>query len=84
MSDYREVIIETYVGLKTHASQGIRARPVAGQGFDTSMNVECSTKMRKSHPVGTRFRLMAKLTSRDGGAPFLYSSFRQPYEVVGD
>nr|WP_319515526.1 hypothetical protein [uncultured Cohaesibacter sp.] len=46
------------------------------------MDVECSRFMRMNHPVGTRFRIYAKETSREGGKPFLYSHFNWPYEVV--
>lgn len=82
MSEYREVIIETYLNTEGGSSKKIRARPIAGQGLDTNMNVECSSKMRKNYPVGTRFRLKAKLTEREGGNPFLYAHFNSPYEVL--
>jgi hypothetical protein len=46
------------------------------------MVVECSKHMRYAHPVGTRFRVYAKETSREGSPPFLYTHFSWPYEVV--
>ena len=82
MSHYQDVIVETYLGRKTSSSGGVRARPVEGQGFDISMNVECSSKMRKSQPVGTKFLIKAKVTNKEGGPDFLYSHFNSSYTVL--
>jgi len=84
MSDYRKVIIETYWGETTHASGGLRARPLPGQGHDASMNVECSTKMRNAHPVGTKFLVSARLKNKEGGPNFLYVHYNHDYQVVSD
>ena len=46
------------------------------------MVVECSKVMRSEFPVGTRFLVYAKETSREGGVPFLYTYHDWPYEVV--
>ena len=40
--------------------------------------------MRMNHPVGTKFRIYAEETAREGGKPFLYSQFNWPYEAVED
>jgi hypothetical protein len=82
VSNYRTVVIETYSGRGTTSSEGVRARPLAGQKLDTSMNVECSSKMRKGYPVGTKFLIQAKVTCKEGGTPFLYSHYNQPYKVI--
>lgn len=84
MTHYREVVIETYLGVTTHASGGLRARPVQGQGFPLAMHTECSTKMRHSHPVGTRFLIQARVKSKEGGEPFLYCHYSHPYKVLSD
>ena len=84
MSQYREIIIETYENTKSGASKNIRARPIEGQGLDTNMNVECSSKMRKSYPVGTKFSLEAKITEREGGKPFLYAHYNASYKLIKD
>jgi hypothetical protein len=34
------------------------------------------------HPVGTKFRIYAKETDREGSPPFLYTHFSWPYEVL--
>lgn len=84
MSHYKQILIETYVNTSGGSSHSIRARPVKGQKIDVSLNVECSSKMRKSNPVGTKFLIEAKMTSREGGNPFLYAHYNSPYEVVSE
>lgn len=84
MSDYRSVVIETYKAVGEPSGKKIRARPLAGQGLPTDMHVECSSSMRKSHPVGTKFLIKAKVTNREDGPPFLYTSWRWRYEVLSD
>ena len=84
MSQYREVIIETYNPYGEPSSEKVRARPLPGQGLSPNMKVECSSKMREGHPAGTKFKIRAKITDRDGGTNFLYSHYNWPYEVVSD
>jgi len=67
-------MVYDYYIVKTHIAQGggsnasIRVSPLPGQGVSPSMKVECSRSMRKSHPVGTLFKIQAKLTSRELGS----------------
>ena len=80
---YLDVIVESYVLASTSGKHGkVHIRPVAGQSFDTSLSVECSKSLTTNYSVGTRFRLRAKLTDREGGGQFLYSSWRWPVEVI--
>ena len=82
MSDYREIVIETYHNRGEPSRRGIRARPLPGQGLPVDLKVECSSSMRERHAVGTRFIVGCKLTDREGGAPFLYTHHQWPYRVV--
>ncbi|WP_340161313.1 hypothetical protein [uncultured Hoeflea sp.] len=79
---YQQVVVETYKAKKHGKSSLIHVRPIKGQPFPPTMDVECSRSMRKNHPIGTKFRIYAKETDREGGKPFLYSHFNWPYEVV--
>lgn len=79
---YSSFVVETYQAIGEQSSKSLRARPLPGQGVDTDMKVECSSKMRDSQPAGTLFHIHAKITDREGGPDFLYTSFRWPYEVV--
>ena len=80
---YLDVIVESYIPRDTSGKRGaVHIRPIAGQPFDTSLAVECSKSLSTDYPVGTRFKLLAKLTDREGGGEFLYSSWRWRVEVI--
>lgn len=81
MGHYREIVIQTYRNPGEPSSEPVRARPAAGQGLPTSLNVECSSKMRRNFPPDTLIIIRAKLTDREG-APFVYSHYDWPYRVV--
>ena len=59
-------------------------RPIPGQVFSPTLFVECSKRLMdpRRYPVGTKFKLQAKLTDREGGAPFLYAYHGDPDVVV--
>ena len=80
--DYRDVVIEICVGAIGKTRERRRARPIAGQGLDPEMYVECSKAMREQHEVGTLLLVKAKVTSRWGGKCFLYTHHSWPYRVV--
>lgn len=82
MSHYRMVAIETLVNPGEPSVDRMRARPLPGQGFGTSMRVECSSKMRNSHPPGTVFVVKAQVIDKEGGTPFLYTHFNWPWHVL--
>ena len=81
-SPYVNVVVETYYD--TDPSRSIRVRPIPGQVFPPTINVECSRAMRMQHPVGTRFRIRAKLTDKEGGRPFLYTRYSWRFDLVRD
>jgi hypothetical protein len=55
---------------------------LAGQEFPIGIHVECSKKLSTDYPLGTRFRIRARLTDREGGGQFLYSYFGWDFEVL--
>jgi hypothetical protein len=60
-------------------------RPLLGQSpYEPWMRVECSKVLmdEKVHKVGSKFLIKAKITSREGGTPFIYSSYAWPYSVI--
>ena len=82
-NDAHWIVVETYYQPpKSGYKGGIRCRPVPGEMFPPEMNVECSRKEREKHPRGTRLRMRVRLTSREGGTPFLMAESRSAYEVV--
>jgi hypothetical protein len=82
MGHYRFVAIESFRNPGEPSSASIRARPLPGQGFDSGIRVECSSKMRNNYPIGTVFIVQAQLIEKQGGTPFLYTHFNWPYSVV--
>ena len=80
---YRWIEVESFIPDDTWGRHGlVHIRPVAGQGLSTDLFVECSKKLSRNYAVGTRFRIRAKLTDKEGGGEFLYSHFGWDYEVV--
>ena len=81
---YQLVEVESYLPAETGGLHGkVHSRPCEGQGLPRNMHVECSKSLSKNYPVGTRFRIQAKLTDREDGGEFLYSYFGWSYEVLG-
>ena len=78
---YREVAVESAPDPR---SGKLRIKPVPGQAYATSMRVQCSRALADPalYPAGTRFLIRAKLTDRDGGAPFLYAWHGDPVRVL--
>ena len=46
------------------------------------MHVRFPRAIWHAYPVGTRFRVYAKLTDKDGGTPFLHTNHAWDYEVL--
>ncbi|TNC81291.1 MAG: hypothetical protein C9356_09295 [Oleiphilus sp.] len=80
---YEMVLVESFVPANPSGKHGkVHIRPVAGGKYSPDLAVECSKELSRDYPVGTKFKLQAKLTDREGGGEYLYSYFRWPYEVV--
>ena len=80
---YQWVEVESYVPDRRSGLHGrVHIRPVSGGPFSSDLHVECSKKMSRDYPVGTRFRIWAKLTDREGGGQFLYTYWGWKFDVV--
>ena len=75
---YEWIEVESFIPGKTGAAH---IRPAPGGPYPTHLRVECSKALSRNYPVGTRFRIRAKLTDMQG-TPFLYSSWQWRYEVL--
>ena len=82
--DYAYYVIETYRAAGEPSANAIRARPLPGQSLSADLKVECPVKMREGHKVGTKYKIRAKITDREGGTPFLYTSYHWGYTVLND
>ncbi len=84
---YRDVIVESFMPLSTSGRHGdVHIRPIPGQVFSPDLFVECSKRLSDTtrHPLGTKFKIRAKLACKLGGTDFLYSYFGWKYDVVTD
>jgi hypothetical protein len=85
LEGYEWVEVESFIADRTSGLHGgVHVRPAPGGPYSTDLRVECSKSLSDTdrYPVGTRFRIWAKLTDREGGGQFLYSSYRWKYDVV--
>jgi hypothetical protein len=80
---YEWIVVESYKPTRTSGLHGpIHVRPVAGQGYSTDLQVECSRSLVRDFPLGTRFRLRVKLTDRESGGEYLYSYWGWAFDVL--
>lgn len=80
---YQMIEVESYRPKSTIGLHGkVHIRPCAGQGYPENMHVECSKALSRDYPVGSRFRIKAKLTDREGGGEFLYSYHGWKFELL--
>jgi len=82
MTNYKLVVIESFVNPGEPSNLAIRCRPLPGQGLNTKMRVECSSRMRQNYPVGTCFLVKAKIVEMQGGATFLYTHYNWSYKLM--
>jgi hypothetical protein len=80
-SGYAYIIVESF-NPRVKSTTPTHIRPISGQGiYSTEMMVECSRKLLK-YPLGTRFKIRAKITDREGGRDFIYTNYTWPFEVI--
>ena len=79
---YYTIVVETHriSGSGLHGS--IHVRPAKGEQFPQTMHVRFPRAIRSAYPIGTRFRVYAKLTDKEGGNPFLQTNRAWNYEVL--
>ncbi|WP_214650440.1 hypothetical protein, partial [Vibrio anguillarum] len=95
---YYELWFESFtLSSSSGHSSSVQLRLIKGQSMPNEIEVECEARNRKpyelltecskklfnDYPVGTKFKLKAKLTDREGEGMFLYSYYRwQPLEII--
>jgi hypothetical protein len=79
---YYTIIVETYRISGSGLHDYIHVRPAAGEQFPQTLHVRSPKVMRQNYSVGTRFRIYAKLTDKEGGRPFLHTHHDWDYEVL--
>ncbi|RJT53616.1 hypothetical protein [Rahnella variigena] len=80
---YRPLKVESYEIQSSSGKRGkIHIRPLPGQWAKVSLQVECSKKLSNDYPVGSKFEILAKLTDREEGGEYIYSSFRWKFKLL--
>ena len=80
--EYRPLLVESFDGTRPGHRYPVEVRPLPGQGFSTDLLVECPMSMRTDHPIGTVFRICAKLKDTPFDTKHLYTYKYWPYDVV--
>ena len=65
-------------------TQAVKAASKTGSRAKLFPKHECSSSMRKSHPVGTKFLILAKVINKEGGTDFLYCHYNSEYRVLSN
>lgn len=82
--EYQNIIVESFVCSAQSGRHGtVHIRALLGQGIPQDLMVESPKSMRRAYPVGTKFKILAKLKRRDE-TPFLYTSWQWAFEIVSD
>ncbi|OMP32273.1 hypothetical protein [Mangrovimonas sp. DI 80] len=81
---YAEIIVESFIPKNLSGLHGkVHIKPIAGQEpFKPDIHVACSKSLSEDYPVGAKFKIKAKITSKEGGKPFVYSHYSWPYNVL--
>lgn len=82
---YRKLIVESYYPASTSGRKGkVHIRPLPGQWADPSLSVECSKELSdlSKYQIGSQFEICAKLTDREKGGEYIYSSFRWEHKFI--
>jgi hypothetical protein len=79
---YIRIVVETYRESGSGLHGDIHVRPIAGQGIPQSLRVRFPKSLRRAYPIGTRFRVYAKVTDREGGGEFVHTNHAWDVEVL--
>lgn len=80
---YILIVVETYLESGGGLHGDIHVRPIAGQRLPPNLRVRFPKSLRHAHQIGTRFRVYAKLTDKEGGNSFVHTNHAWDVEVLG-
>ena len=82
-NDYTEIIVESFTPGSSEGESGlVRIRPIKDQNeFKRNLFVQCCHDLVNDYPVGTKFRIRAKLTNREG-TPYISSHYTWTYSAL--
>lgn len=85
MEEYSYIIVQSVLTNERGKHGPIHIKPLPNQDpYLDTMFVECSKELSNDYPVGTKFRIKAKIVSPEVKRPFVYSHYMWKYEVLKD
>lgn len=81
---YRKLIVESYYPASTSGRKGkVHIRPTLTMGKSiTRCRMFQKLSDLKLYPIGSQFEITAKLTDREEGGEYIYSSFRWEFKHI--
>lgn len=83
--EYSYIVVESYIPKNTSGLRGtVHIRPIPGKDpYLHDMHVQCSKTLSYDYPVGTKFRIKAKIVYPvNGNKPFVSSHYTFDYEIL--
>ena len=82
--EYSYIIVESFVPINLSGKHGqVHIRPLPGQEpFSQDLFVECSKDLSYNYPIGTKFKIKAKIVTKNSGTKFIYSNYKWTYVVL--
>ncbi|EAZ94374.1 hypothetical protein FBBAL38_00020 [Flavobacteria bacterium BAL38] len=81
--DYQEIIVESFITFERGKHGPVHIRPLPGQEpYLETMFVQCTKTLSNDFPVGTKFKIRAKIIQPVDGRAFASSHYTWPYEVL--
>jgi hypothetical protein len=83
--EYKYIIVQSVLTDERGKRGPVHIRPLPNQEpYLDTMFVECSKKLSENYPVGTKFRIKAKIINPNEMRSFVYSHYSWPFEVLND
>ncbi|MDQ8141488.1 hypothetical protein [Chryseobacterium sp. CFS15] len=81
--DYDYIIVHSILTNERGKHGPIHIKPLAGQDpYLETMYVQCSKSMSNDYPVGTKFRIKAKIVYPENKRPFISTHYTWKYDVL--
>lgn len=83
---YDFILVQSVRTKEKGKNEYIHIKPLPNQEpYLDTMHVECSKDLINDYPPGTKFRIKAKITSRNNSSRrFIYTNYNWSYEVIKD
>ena len=81
--DYQEIMVESFITHESGKHGLVHIRPLPNQyPYLETMYVQCSKVLSNDYPVGTKFKIRAKIIKPEGRRAFASSHYTWPFEVL--